>query len=293
MLALCTGLLEPTTALASEGAEGVTAVASRVSKDYVRAKLPDGSFEYEAYAFGNGGDSGGPVRDDSIDKLGFLDIARILAQPLAQQRYVCAKSPEQTRLLIMVYWGTTSAPEPVSTSDAYLNYQIAMGEYKQLLSEKDFADADAILSAGLQTLKMENSRRAQIDYKNANLLGYNSPDGTALIGTAEGNQLEFTALRHSRNDLVPEIETSRYFVVLLAYDFQLMWKQKKHKLLWETRFSINQPRNDFGKALPAMAHFASRYFGQGSEGLVRQFIREGHVDVGKPTLIELLEGSGK
>jgi len=40
---------------AMEGVEGVTAVSAKVSKDYVRTKLPDGSFQPEAYAFGEGG----------------------------------------------------------------------------------------------------------------------------------------------------------------------------------------------------------------------------------------------
>jgi len=38
-------------------------------------------------------------------------------------------------------------------------------------------------------------------------------------------------------------------VVLMAYDFQLLWKEKKHKLLWETRFSIRQRHNDFDRQL--------------------------------------------
>ena len=72
------------------------------------------------------------------------------------------------------------------------------------------------------------------------MLGYDSKrQGT--IGTDTGRIREFSALRKGREDLVSEIEVDRYFVVLLAYDFQVLWKEKKHKLLWETRFSINQP----------------------------------------------------
>ncbi len=277
----------PRASRAADGAEGVTAVSSRVSKDYVRQKLPDGSFEPEYYSFGKGGNWEGSISDSTIDNLGFTDIARVIASPLADKNYLPARDPNKTRLLIMVYWGTTTAPEPMTTTNAYINYQSALMEYNELMAAKDVSAADAVLSAGLQQLKVEDSRRGLIDYKNAMMLGYNSPDGEALIGTAFGNQMEFTALRHARNDLIPEIETNRYFVVLLAYDFQLMWKQKKHKLLWETRFSINQPRNDFAKALPVMARTASAYFGQESHGLVRQPIPEGHVNVHEPTLIEL------
>ena len=63
-----------------------------------------------------------------------------------------------------------------------------------------------------------------------------------------------------RNDaLLSEIEENRYFVVLMAYDFQLFWKEKKLKVLWETRFSINESRNDFDKALPTIAQYAVSY----------------------------------
>ncbi len=249
-LALLAGLLAPPAMRAAEGAEGITAVSSETAKGYVRTRLPDGSFKPEQYAFGEGGDYGGPYHDATIDDMSFMDIARTLAVPLADQNYLPAKDPEATGLLIMVYWGTTIVP---------------------VLENP--------------TRGMDDTYRDHMDYLNAELLGY---DAEGVIGTEFGEAIKLSALRWHRHDLVNEIETNRYFVVLLAYDFQLLWKQKKHKLLWETRFSINQPRNDFGKALPAMTRFASPYFGQASGGLVRQFIREGHVDVGSPTLIELL-----
>lgn len=277
---------------AAEGAEGITAVASRVSKDYLRARLPDGSPVPEAYAFGKGGYWGGLASDPTIDSMGFMDVAAVIAGPLADQHYVPDKDPNKTKLLIMVYWGTTDVPEPTSESAAYQNYGSAVNEANLLNSAGSYGAgnaADAIMSAALQQLNFEDNRRDRIDYKNALLLGYNSPGGEQLIGTAVGRQLEFSALRHAHNDLVKEIESSRYFVVLMAYDFQLMWKQKKHKLLWETRFSINQPRNDFRKALPAMARYASQYFGKDSAGLVREVVREGRVEIEAPTLIELLK----
>src|ERR1017187_2954027 len=61
-------LVAQSPARAAEGIEGVTAVASRVSKGYVRTRLPDGSFQPEEYAFGNGGRLDGPFRDASIDR---------------------------------------------------------------------------------------------------------------------------------------------------------------------------------------------------------------------------------
>jgi hypothetical protein len=67
-----------------------------------------------------------------------------------------------------------------------------------------------------------------------------------------------------------------------------MWKQKKHKLLWETRFSINERHNQFDRALPALAQYASKYFGQPSNGLLRSRVADGNVEIGEPTLIQFL-----
>jgi hypothetical protein len=66
----------------------------------------------------------------------------------------------------------------------------------------------------------------------------------------------------------------------MAYDFQSMWKQKKHTLLWETRFSVQQRGVEFDKQLAAMAKNASQYFGQDTRGLVHKELPVGRVDIG-------------
>lgn len=105
------------------------------------------------------------------------------------------------------------------------------------------------------------------------LLGYDSE-------LAATQRLGMIALWHRQQDLAEELEENRDFVVLLAYDFQTMWKQRKQKLLWETRFSIRQRHNDFDQQLSAIAEYASRFFGQESHGLIRKSIPEGAVRVG-------------
>jgi hypothetical protein len=66
----------------------------------------------------------------------------------------------------------------------------------------------------------------------------------------------------------------------MAYDFQLMSRHKKAKLLWETRFSVREKTNDLSGQLAAMAASASRYFGRESGKLVHAPLPEGHVDMG-------------
>jgi hypothetical protein len=280
---------------------GAEAVASKVAKDYVRARMPDGSFVPELYAFGPGGNWGGELKDLTIDKMTFLDVAHVIAKPLALQKYFPGTDPAKTKLLIMVYWGTTAVPPPYEQDTLYHNYQQALEEYRLLITQSGGSlkndqvatapnvaildEANNVLSAGLHQLDIENHIRDRIDFKNAEMLGY---DVSGLIGTERGDYLKHTAMRTERNDEVDDIEENRYFVVLMAYDFQLLWKQRKHKLLWETRFSVNERHNAFDKALPALAQYASLYFGQPSNGLVKSRVLDANVEVGEPTLIQFI-----
>jgi hypothetical protein len=245
----------PLTVGATEGSIGITAVASKASKDYVRTRLPDGSFRPEEYAFGEGGRVEGPFRDASIDKLSFLDIARALAGPLRGQNYIPTRDLNAEELLIMVYWGTTTVPDQLNLSVGYMNRSGSL-------------------------MYLDNVQRDLLDSKNAKILGYNfekpieSDFGNFTTATGPSGLLQ--------DELLSEIEDNRYYVVLLAYDFQLFRTKNRHKLLWETRFSINELHNHFDKALPVMAQYASAYFGQDSHGLLRRRVPEGHVEVGEP-----------
>jgi hypothetical protein len=241
-----------------------------VSKDYVRTKLPDGSFQPEEYALGKGGRLDGSFRDPSFDNSRFIDIARAVTGPLAAQNYRPAKKPDTEKLLIMVYWGTTIVPDPMSMSPAWtgLNNEIGPKTDVQQLGQ----------------LYTDDIMRNQIDKKNAMVLGYDS-DGSA---GSDG----ISAALH-RGELRAELEDSRYYVVLLAFDFQAFRTEKKHKLLWETRFSIQEARNLFDKALPVMTQYASAYFGQDSHGLVRTKVPEGKVLIGEPRSLGEVEAPQK
>jgi hypothetical protein len=220
-------------------------------------------------------------------------VARAIAPPLAGQKYLPARDPNQAKLLIMVYWGTTAVPGPTSGSIALDQFQAAQDNLNRYMAPRPRGQdprtqvvaagwaADAAMdqwSAAITLLNMENRQSDRTDNANAALLGYDSP---GLIGTEKGSYVRGTAFSVDRDDLYAEIRENRYFVILMAYDFQQMWKLRKHRLLWETRFSINERHNQFDKALPLMAEYASRYFGQDSNGLLRSRIPDGRVDVGE------------
>jgi hypothetical protein len=222
----------------NRGSNQITAVASRASTDYVRVRLPDGSYRPETYVFGRGGYHRGTDRDPTIEQYSFPDVARTMKGPLGLQGYVECIDPKDTKLLIMLYWGTSTGPS---------NYP------------------DLFKSQALYDMQLT---------RNAMLMGY-AEDLRASIG------LDRNPLGWRRKDLFDDLRQNRYFVVMMAYDFQLMWREKEHKLLWETRFSLREFGHDFGRELPAMAAYASRYFGQPSHGLVRTLVPEGRVDIGE------------
>ena len=270
----------------------VTAVSSQTSADYIRERAPDGSFRPETYTFGEGGYLSGAARDDSIDKLTFLDLARTLAPPLAAEAYVPVvdRDPNKTKLLVLVYWGKTNGTEGSSGSVAYQNLQssqagpppppappsgnnhVAQGGAQVAAVIR--AESENELTGAFAAVAAENNLRNEADTRNAALLGY----GSELVATSG---LEMTAMRSRREDVIPEIEENRYLVVLMAYDFQELWKHKRHKLLWVTRLSVRERGTDFSKVLPAMVQYGSQYFGQDSHGLLRKALPKGRVDVGE------------
>jgi hypothetical protein len=305
-LAFCVGLLiEPPLAKG----EDFEAVSSKVSRDYVRKRAPNGSFVPETYAFAKGGYWSGPLSDATIDRLEFLDIARTLAVPLARQDYLPTEDPKETGLLLVVYWGTTYAPEHASESNAYnlaqkkasdeqqanqalTDAEIAAGQKQssnstdaQVRAAKVFEaqSADA-LSASLAVVQSENRTRDEANLRNASMLGYDS-EWNALMGGLSGPAQDF-----KKAELLSELEEARYFVVVMAYDYQLLVREKKHKLLWETRFSIRQRNHAFNRQLAAMTVQASQFFGRDSNGLTRRPLPEGKVELGEVRDLGVVRG---
>jgi hypothetical protein len=241
---------------AVSGREKLTAVSSSAHNGYVRVRLADGSFKPETFAIGDGGalDSGFNrefgTADPTIDNVGFPEIAQMLAEPLASQKYVSTRDPNDTKLLVMVFWGRTIG--------------------------------------GNHTI--DGNLKDMMNFQNARLLGFDSEGSIQAMSDAStvffGRSFRANMLDNVHADVLSAIEVDRYYVILRAYDFQAAWKQKKLRMLWETRFSLSERRHDFERDLPGMAQNASLYFGQDSYGLVLKPIPEGHVHVGEVTPID-------
>jgi len=229
----------------------LTAVNSKVaSKDYIRRKLPDGSYQPEEYFLKNGGRYEKTSGDASIDHIGFPDIAPVIVERLGTEDYIPAKSPKTGKLIILVTWGVTIPPD------------LRSNRLDQMAGGLDLSEAD-----------FENYARLNTDGKNAGILGYDF----AKIHSAPS---KFEHLYPEAQKELSELEGERYFVVLMAYDCRTFLRQKKYKELWETRFSTSTHNTNFTKALAMMAQAASTYFGKDSQGL--QHVPEGRVSIGEP-----------
>ena len=278
--------------------EVVEAISSKVAKDYVRKKLPDGSFKPETFVFGKGDDWRGARIDPTIDKMDFMDVARALAVPLAKKQYIPTADPKTTDELIMVSWGTSRAPEHAIESISHQRLQAANemrdralmmlktagGSAEGRAAQQLLAEADNQILMDLSAVQTENQIRENADMRTATLLGYDSwwiDTNSAMGGSPLGRR---------RMDMEDELEEDRYFVVLTAFDYQKLVKEKKSKFLWEVRFSIREHGTQFDSRIAGMAELASNYFGKNSGGLHHDAIPEGKVEIGPVQSLGVVSG---
>jgi len=244
--------------------EQITAISSKVFGGYERTKAGDGTYPRELFVFGNGGqvESAAPavdvagylagfsvfgqsVRDPSIDDLSFRSIARMIEAPLSGQNYLPTQDPKQTKLLIMVYWGRAQGTNHIQDGAAH--------------------DAIVANNARLMGFDQEGWMQAHADW-------------SSMIF---GRSFRMELLDNLNAPNLSALEMDRYYVVLRAFDFQSAWKQKKLRLLWETRFSLSERGHLFNEELPVMAQAASHYFGQPTGGLVRTPLKDTQVEIGE------------
>jgi hypothetical protein len=275
-LVLATG-----TVMRPAGETVATAIYARVGNDYERKRTADGGFAAEYYALSNGGRIAGTASDVTIDRVGYPEVAMVATRLLAQQNYHYAPSKEQAKLLIVLQWGSTIAPNGT-------NYSQGVNEVARVLATEPpqgmgtfDADADSLkigqdgpAEAAMLTLLVENRVRDQLNARNARVLGY-------LDELNESNDIRRWAGGGDRyNDLIGDVEESRYYIVISAFDFPELLEKAKKTLLWQVRVSVRTPGNGFDESFVAMLKGASKYFGRDSGRLIRGEESKGTVEMG-------------
>ncbi len=270
-----------------------TAVYSRVGNGYKRERHDDGSFKPEYYALANGGRIAGTMSDVTVDRVTYPEVAAIAIRLLTQQNYHYAQSKEQAALLLVLQWGNTIAFNGTNYS---LNVSFAASALAELMAQTGFdrgsassgsnADGSPGVAAGVDPsaadrfemamlqILTDNRLRDQINERNARVIGY-------LDELNDSNDIRRWAGGGDRfNDLIADVEESRYYIVISAYDFRELTERNKKKLLWQTRVSVRSPGNRFDDSFAAMLKGASKYFGQNSGRLIRGEESKGIVELG-------------
>lgn len=253
-------------------------VSAMASRDYVRPLGGDGRPEAESYVFMEGQRMGSGTADAGQSKVNFEQIARVLAGNLAKQNYFPAREADGAQVLIRVFWGTTLIYEDPQQQLNTEALNAALAEYTANTMANGLADSGPVNMTLNEQATGRNAAASAVN-RNAALLGYQrSLDRLGRKATMTAEEISL------RGELTEE----RYFVVLVAYDYQFLRQHKKPRLLWITGLSIRSPGNNFPEALPALALAGAGSYGRDFDDIQRVKIGSQGGSVKMPEM-EILE----
>lgn len=244
-------------------------IDSEASTTYNEVKENDGGAKYETYVFIKGNFYVGDFDDKSLITASFEEVAATLAENMKQRNFYPSSSPSEGDLLIVVHYGTTSV-EPdleelfmLDSTDPYAQGESDDTGYSEVYSD-DFVDL-----ADLNDLDANNTAQHRQTMRN-NSLGITKALNRRNITTTE----EF--------DLRVEMQDERYFIILMAYDYEKLRSENERELLWTTRFSVPSIGTNFEDAYPALARAASSYYGTSLEKYAKTntHFGTGNVEIG-------------
>jgi hypothetical protein len=246
------------------GKNDAIVISSTAAPDYIRPLDAKGKPAPEGYVFMEGRHLSGGTVDKCEDRLTFPEITRILATSLAKQSYFPTKDLASAHLLIRIYWGSTLIYEDPQWAQNIENMNTALAEVRASAQESGTSDPGVLNQTLANQEGTQNSQEGAI-VRNASLLGYKrslDKEGKAIVASVEEQTMRM------------ELAEERYFVVLMAYDYQYMKREKKPKLAWVTRLSIRGPGNNFTEALPALAVAGAEVYGHNLDKLERIKVRD-------------------
>jgi len=134
----------------------------------------------------------------------------------------------------------------------------------------EFQHQQSLMQQASAFASAEATQDAQTDAKSANILGY-----TDEIFRTPSNDPKMATLKD-------EIESDRYYVVLLAYDFVAARKFGQHNLCGKPASAFRSAATTLKKPFRLWRQSRASTFGQDSHGLIHHNLGEGQVEVGEP-----------
>ena len=252
-------------------------VDSFASDEYQESKEGAEGPAFETYHFFRGRYFGGNVADGSLKKVSFQDLIVTLADYMMPRNYFPADGIENGDLLIVVHYGVTGVEESWDELMGIDSFGGDDGGDFGGDDGSDFGGGDSYATTGQESFTSEGHEYSEA--MNARMLGFNK----ALYKKSLSPQDEY--------DLRQELKDERYFIILMAFDYQHLRAAKEFKLLWSTRFSVNGIGTNFVEAHHTLSRAARGHFGTNLEDLEseRTFHGEGSVEHGELEVIGLEE----
>jgi hypothetical protein len=245
-------------------------VDSFAEENYLKSKEADEGLVPETYHLVQGKRIGGYISDKSLNDVPFIEVAENLAEQLRFRDYYPAQAKEEGDLLIIVNWGVTQIQADFE--------ELFPTDVEEETDEEGEA-SDSFLD-GAPGSVIEEGGYTYSEQSNAALIGFDRALRRKDLGTQDQYELQ------------EMLQNERYFMILSAFDWQLLRKTGEKKLLWTTRFSLDAVKQGFDEAHFALSRGAANYFGtnlDGDLGKVNTHVGPGEVKTGELKVIETVD----
>lgn len=265
------------TVSACRGDHFVTVYTS-ATPEYLKKRAEKDPSTVETYIFMPGRYLEGYVRDRSLERAKFIDIAKSLTTGLKKSAYIPAKNVVHADLLLVVHWGVTTGNAQNRTMDIRDPHE--MYDLRQTYTAMRAAENDAVAQPGnsVDPAMYPASGGPSLQYQEEiQFRELEAGTNNMARGSTAAELLGFSSelRRDERRPVASELaksltsmlETDRYFILVFAYDWQRWIRERKMVRVWSSRLSISSPGVNFPIALNRMNIAGADSFGTSSDDL--------------------------
>lgn len=265
--------------LSANASQAATLVAIKAdaSQEFIKDRALNKDKKIQTYQFMEGKHFKGRSRDNSVEQFTFNDIIQELPQHLVKQSFYPNPELGEGDLLIVVHYGATDYEDDPLELMGIDN----MGDISSV-------DTGSVEIGSVESFDLMDSLNAALGFNEfINSGGKMNRNQTAIMLGIDSMSKPRTGSATAGYDYEQMLREARYFVVLMAYDYQLFRKESEAKLLWSTRYSVRAAGHSFNTAFKEMNAVASDYFGLDYDKLTRKRLDDkSSVEIGEIEVIE-------
>jgi len=254
-------------------------VSAEADEAYVQLRQTAEGLREETYIFAQGQFFPGESTESSLLTIPFERMVEPLAHGLARQNFYPTSDQESADLLITVHWGVTKPArfDEVVEEDVLNRTQDALDNQPEDPALIDYGLMNELsatqenISSGVDQEVMENAR----------MLGY------LPIVLEERKRSHQAGRGNAQTPTAKLMAMERYFIILTAWDNQLIQSSGERQLRWVVRCNLPALGHRFADAVPALIRVGSEYYGRNlrTPVTVRTNLGPGRVKVTEPGVI--------